>query len=137
MRIQSINQNNYQNNRQKDIGFKMNFCIEFPKIPCRRNNPCDNFMRSMGEEGFEIIKGCLQRVGGSKYGIVENADRNNIRTLIIDEATLRNIDQAADQTARDAILDKVKDGEIGEIITVDTQRICDCMQTTCMANLSC
>lgn len=131
MRVQSINQNNYQNNRPKnDIGFKMNFCIKVKPLGCPKNLPCDEFIRAMRTKTEAVVMQCQSKSRVRGEGIPTllppfiDSKFNSI-TLAFDEATLAEMELKANQEASNAIFYGVHSGQNSEIIEIDSQAICD------------
>lgn len=73
MRVQNINQNNYQNNRQKDIGFKMQAHATLG-FHCPKGEPCPDTLLEMIRSFNSAAK---------KAGAWENTPHMTVYTEII------------------------------------------------------
>lgn len=125
MRIQSINQNNYQNNSPKrTVAFKENFCIVQKKISgCPLESACENVVLSWRKKLATLIYECRMKAGGTKSKRIYDEKTGMI--FILDENTVKKLVGAADDTSKLAILNDIKDGKTGEVINFDAQKICD------------
>lgn len=137
MRIQSISQNNHQNNHPKnDIGFKMNFCIKIKPLRCPKNLGCDKFIRELGAKTEAVVMQCQSKSRGRGEGIPTllpsfiDSEFNSI-TLAFDEATLAEVEIKTNQEASNAIFYGVHSGQNSEIIEIDSQTICEGIPCDC------
>lgn len=133
MKIQSINQNNYQNNYpQKNIAFKENFCIVKTNVTkCPLKARCENVVREIEKRLAALIAECQEKtkeLGDClKYAIPEE---NGEAIYIFDQPT--SIKLIGSKTEEEAvnIFTNLRSGQTGKVINFDTQKICDELKPT-------
>lgn len=120
MRIQSINQNNYQN---RNVGFKMNYCIKSPMLNCPKIEMCPQVASKLKTEILRLVK-IAQEKAGKGNGAIAYADEETIATFILDAQTYAKVEKL-DSEGQLAILSSILKGENGEIIPLDAQNLCE------------
>lgn len=120
MRIQSINQNNYQN---RNVGFKMNYCIKSQMLKCPKIEMCPTVASKLKTEISRLVKIAREKAGKGN-GAIAYSDEETIATFILDAQTYAKVEKANEQEQL-AILSGILKGENSEIIPLDAQNICE------------
>lgn len=102
MRIQSINQNNYQN---RNIGFKKNSTILIEGLNCEYSELCAPSKRVLldGISDFLVRYGFLKLGEHFKLRRLQDIDTRQTKFIILDSKTIKAIDSAPTDKEKDII----------------------------------
>lgn len=109
MRINRINQNNYQNNRQKDIGFKLNSCVILDGLHCNYSRFSDDTARALQKAIFDPLWDAGRIKKGSIYKVIPD-ENDPSKYWVLDKETMDRINDTKTEDEGDNLWDEIVRG---------------------------